>query len=55
MDELLQLTRENNIMLKQIIAYINIRNNPNIVFQDDMKDFIMNCIANKISNNNRNF
>lgn len=55
MEELLTLTRENNIMLKQIIAYINLQNNPNIIFQDDMKDFIMNCIANRVSNTNKNF
>lgn len=42
-------------MLKQIIAYINLKDSPNIVFQDDIKDFIINCIANRLSNNNQRF
>lgn len=48
-EELLRLTRENNIMLKQIIAYLNIKENPNVVFQDDVKDFAINVIANLMS------
>lgn len=43
--ELLRLTRENNSMLKQIIAYINIHRN----HTDDMKEFAINCIANVVS------
>lgn len=43
-----QLLVENNIMLKQILAYIRSRDNPN----NDIKDFTMNVIANLISNNN---
>lgn len=38
---------ENNIMLKQILAYIRQRDGP----KDDIKDFIMNVIANIVSNN----
>lgn len=38
---------ENNIMLKQILAYIASRDGPNINF----KEFTMNIIANLISNN----
>ena len=38
---------ENNIMLKQILAYIASRNGPNI----DFKEFAMNIIANLILNN----
>lgn len=37
---------ENNIMLKQILAYIRQRDGPN----NDFKDFVMNVIANVISN-----
>ena len=44
--ELLKLTRDNNRMLKQIIMYINIHGNHN----DDLKEFMINVIANKISN-----
>ena len=39
---------ENNIMLKQILAYIKARDNPD----NDIKDFVMNVVANLISNNN---
>ena len=42
-----KLLVENNIMLKQILAYIVSRNNPNI----DFKEFAMNVVANLISNN----
>lgn len=37
---------ENNIMLKQIIAYIRTRADPN-----DLNNFAMNIIANIFSNN----
>jgi len=46
MEELLELVKENNRMLKEIIAYINIHGN----HTDDVKDFTMNVIANLISN-----
>ena len=42
-----KLLVENNIMLKQIIVYIASRDGPNI----DFKEFVMNIIANLISNN----
>lgn len=41
-EELLKLTRENNIMLRHIIQYIH---------RDDTGEFIKNVIANLISNN----
>lgn len=43
--ELLSLTRANNIMLRQIIAYINAHGN----HTDDFKDFTINVLANLIS------
>lgn len=48
MEELLQLAKENNYMLKQIIAYINSinRNADN----ENNNDFIRNILANLISN-----
>lgn len=46
-EEILFLLRENNKMLKDIWMHIN-RGTPN----DDLKDFIINVIANKISNRN---
>lgn len=48
MEELLQLTKENNYMLKQIIAYINSVNcNAD---NENNNDFIRNILANLISN-----
>lgn len=48
MEELLQLTRENNYMLKQIIAYINhINANAD---NENNNDFIRNILANLVSN-----
>lgn len=38
---------ENNIMLKQILAYITSKDSPN----NDFKEFAMNVVANLISNN----
>lgn len=46
-EELLRLTKENNEMLKQIIAYINhISSNAN---NENETDFVRNIIANLIS------
>ena len=42
-----KLLIENNIMLKQILAYITSINGPNI----DFKEFAINVVANLISNN----
>lgn len=46
-----KLLIENNIMLKQILAYITSRDGPNIYF----KEFAMNVVANLISNNTDRF
>ena len=43
LDKLLRLEKENNIMLRKIIRYLYTHN-------DDAKDFMMNYIANIISN-----
>lgn len=42
-----KLLIENNIILKQILAYITSRDSPNT----DFKEFAMNIVANLISNN----
>ena len=42
-----KLLIENNIMLKQLLAYITSRNSSNI----DFKEFAMNVVSNLISNN----
>lgn len=46
MEELLRLTRENNQMLKQIIAYLASTEHNNT-----LKDFMINYIANKAADN----
>ena len=46
-----KLLVENNIMLKQILAYNESRDGPNI----DFKEFAMNVVANLISNNTDGF
>ena len=45
-----KLLIENNIILKQILVYITIRDNSN-----NVKDFDINVIANLISNNTDRF
>ena len=47
-DELLEVTYDNNRMLKEIMKYINYinSNNPN----QDSEDFLRNVIANVVSN-----
>ena len=46
-----KLLIENNIMLKQILAYIASRDGPNVYF----KEFTINVVANLISNNTDGF
>lgn len=46
--ELLNLTRDNNRMLKEIIAYINLKESQANKENDD--DFFRNVVANLISN-----
>lgn len=46
--ELLRLTKENNKMLKQIIAYINYINSK--AESENENDFVRNVIANLMSN-----
>lgn len=47
-DKLLEVTKENNKMLKQIVAYINYINKNHA--NENEQDFMMNVIANVISN-----
>ena len=47
MEELLRLVQENNLMLKQIIAYINGVNSQ--ASTENENDFVRNIIANLIS------
>lgn len=42
MEELLKLTRENNLLLKQLISYLTSKENNSY-----LKDFVINYIANR--------
>lgn len=48
LSELLELTRENNKMLRQIVKYLNMHTAQSD--KENQNDFIMNVIANLISN-----
>lgn len=59
MEELLRLTRENNEMLKRICAWLDKTESAEWQTNNDMKDFVMNCVANmvtqqRLDNNNNN-
>lgn len=49
LDELLVLMHENNIMLKELIAYIRKMQNPEYTMPQDINDFVMNVVANLIA------
>lgn len=53
MDELLQLTRENNEMLKRICAYIDKVDSADYRMNEDMKQFAMNVAADVLVDNNQ--
>lgn len=46
LQELLQLTRENNEMLKRICRHIDATRSANTQLNEDIKNFIINVIAN---------
>ena len=53
MEELLRLTRENNVMLKRICAYIDKVDSDNYRMNEDMKQFAMNVAADVLVDNNQ--
>ena len=53
MEELLRLTRENNVMLKRICAYIDKVDSDNYRINEDMKQFAMNVAADVLVDNNQ--
>lgn len=53
MEELLRLTRENNEMLKRIVAYIDKVDSDNYRMNEDMKQFAMNVAADVLVDNNQ--
>lgn len=48
MEELLQLTRENNEMLKRLCAYIDKIESPQYKENEDMKNMLINLVADSI-------
>lgn len=49
LQEILALLRENNSMLKEIVAYIRKVNDKDYVMEQDINDFVMNVVANLIA------
>nr|DAH95998.1 MAG TPA: hypothetical protein [Caudoviricetes sp.] len=47
--EILQLLRENNEMLKEIVAILRKTQDPDYIMQENTTDFIMNIVANLIA------
>lgn len=46
--ELLSLTRQNNQMLQEILAYVRKVDSPQYRDNENMKDFIQNLVANAV-------
>ena len=65
MEELLRLTRENNVMLQRICAYVDKVDSEDYRLNEDMKAFFSNVAADllvdnnqrqqRLGNNNQNF
>lgn len=49
MEELLRLTRENNQMLKRICAWLDKTESAEWQTNNDMREFVMNCVANLVT------
>lgn len=57
--ELLELTRENNTMLKRVCAWLDKTESAEYQTNADMRDFAINCVANllmsqRIGDSNQN-
>lgn len=57
MEEILQLLRENNEMLKEIVNILRKIQDPDYIMEENTTDFLMNIVANlvasKIENPNK--
>lgn len=49
MEELIRLTRENNEMLKRICAWLDKTESAEWQTNNDMREFVMNCVANLVT------
>lgn len=49
MEELLRLTRENNVMLKRICLWLDKIESPQYRENEDVREFAMNCVANLLT------
>ena len=47
--EILRLLRENNEMLKEILAILRKTQDPDYIMEEDTTDFIMNIVANLVA------
>lgn len=50
LDRLIQLTEDNNVMLREILYHINLWEKP---IYEDKKQFLINMLANLLTNNSR--
>jgi uncharacterized protein (UPF0335 family) len=51
MEEILDIVRENNVMLKQIISYIEKVESEDYKITEDLKGLVTNLVANMYINN----
>ena len=49
MEEILQLLRENNEMLKEIVAILRKIQDPDYIMEENTTDFLMNIVANLVA------
>lgn len=49
MEEILQLLRENNEMLKEIVSILRKIQDPDYIMEENTTDFLMNIVANLVA------
>ena len=49
MEEILQLLRENNEMLKEIVTILRKIQDPDYIMEENTTDFLMNIVANLVA------
>lgn len=54
MEEILQLLRENNEMLKEIVTILRKIQDPDYIMEENTTDFLMNIVANLVASDIEN-
>lgn len=49
LQEILRISRENNSMLKEILAVVRKTQDPKYIMEENTNDFLMNVVANLIA------